>query len=427
MTSRGTPGAGDTEARADSLPDLSVNDSGAASATSGGFANTGIIKDSPLTVINQPPTPPPDWPAQVGQVPPLASAFQVRPRLRKRIDAAREATGELGPSSCHSTGGNLTGENVAAEGATADGTAESSGAGGAAGGVVLTQVLTGGGGVGKSQLAASYAVQAVQDGTDLVVWVDTSIPGALIASYAQAASRVQAASHTGQPGDLEADARAFLAWAATTRRSWLVVLDDVTDPEQAALWWPASHTRTGWVLATTRRRDDVLTGGGRRKVNVDVYEDDEALSYLNTRLHDAGKAHLLNDHAAELAAALGNLPLALSHAAAYMISQRVTCGTYLDLYTAEVEKLDELMPRDPDGHGRTPDGQTRRITVTLLLALDAADTSDPVGLARPAMDLAATLDPTGHPSPCGNPRPPATTSTASAPTSRPIPQSRRHL
>ena len=144
-------------------------------------------------------------------------------------------------------------------------------------------------------------------------------------------------------------------------------------------------------------------------IDIDVYGADEATSYLRQRLAAAGKAHLLDDRAAALAQALGRLPVALSHAAAYMIGQRVTCGAYLDLYTAGAGKLDELLPDDPDGHRRTPDGHTGSTTVTLLLALDAADAQAPVGLARPAMDLAAVLDPAAAPRPSGPPPPPAPT------------------
>ena len=49
------------------------------------------------------------------------------------------------------------------------------------------------------------------------------------------------------------------------------------------------------------------------------------------------------------------------------------------------------------GTAATPDGHARSVTVTLLLALDAADAQAPAGLARPAMDLAAVLDPAGYP------------------------------
>ena len=365
-----------SDAPADGGPPGTVAHPGNVTSSSGGFSSTGYAGS---VTAQQPAQAPPEWPLRIGQIPALAPAFQPRSGPRDQIAEARAV-------------GNRT-DN-------ADNTDIADGSAGDGGGVVLTQVLSGGGGVGKSQLAASCADQAVRDRTDLVVWADASAPGGVIATYAQAAARVQAPGRTGQPGDAEADARAFLDWAAATSRSWLVVLDDITDPAQAAAWWPASHTGTGWVLATTRRRDPVLDGGGRHVVGIDVYEEDEATSYLRQRLTTAGKAHLLDGRAAALAQALGRLPLALSHAAAYMIGQRVTCGAYLDLYTAGAGKLDELMPDDPDGHGHTPDGRTRSITVTLLLALDAADAQAPAdlaGLARPAMDLAAVLDPAGHP------------------------------
>lgn len=181
---------------------------------------------------------PPDvsWPVLVGQVPALASAFQARSGVRELVDAAR-----------------------------------------AGGGVVLTQVLSGGGGVGKSQLAASYAREAVAAGTDLVVWADASTDGAVIEVFARAAARVRVPGVT--ETDAEADAREFLAWAAATSRSWLVVLDDVTDPGELAGWWPASHGGTGWVLATTRRRDAALTGAGRTLIDVGVYTPAESLDY----------------------------------------------------------------------------------------------------------------------------------------------------
>ncbi|NLA28571.1 MAG: tetratricopeptide repeat protein [Propionibacterium sp.] len=80
-----------------------------------------------------------------------------------------------------------------------------------------------------------------------------------------------------------------------------------------------------------------------------------------------------------------------------MITQRRSCGDYLKLYRAQTSRLDQLMPGDPDGHGRDPDGHLRTVSTTLLLALDAADKCEPVGTARLGMDLASVLDPAGHP------------------------------
>ncbi|WP_312866169.1 tetratricopeptide repeat-containing protein [Streptomyces boluensis] len=290
------------------------------------------------------------WPLEIGIVPGLATAFQPRAALREQIDAAR-------------------GQRAAA---------------------VLTQVLSGGGGVGKSQLAASYADEAIRAGTDLVVWANAGEVQQVVALYAQAAALVSAPGATGE--DPERDARALLSWLATTDRRWLVVLDDVTDPAGMKDWWPSSRTGTGWVLATTRIHDARLTGNGRRRIQVDVYTPDEAAAYLRTRLTEDGAEHLLDDGLDDLAAALGCLPLALGHAAAYMLNQDLTCARYLALFNDSTRPLEQLLPEEADA-----EGYGRQIATTLLLSLDVAQHTEPVGLARPALRLAALLDPAGHP------------------------------
>ncbi|WP_329568888.1 hypothetical protein [Kitasatospora sp. NBC_01266] len=80
---------------------------------------------------------PVSWPVRVGEVPVLASAFQPRHGLHQ----------PSGP-----------GQEPAAP----------------------TQVLTGGGGVGKSQLAAAQAHAALQSGIELVVWADAAETGQVV-------------------------------------------------------------------------------------------------------------------------------------------------------------------------------------------------------------------------------------------------------
>lgn len=65
------------------------------------------------------------------------------------------------------------------------------------------------------------------------MWADASQPGAVPAAYARAAARVQA---PGVIGDADVDAAVFLDWLASTGRSWLVVLDDITDPNEVGAW-----------------------------------------------------------------------------------------------------------------------------------------------------------------------------------------------
>ncbi|MBT2508510.1 tetratricopeptide repeat protein [Streptomyces sp. ISL-98] len=308
---------------------------------------------SQVTVSAPPPRKPVHWPIRLGSVPVLASAFQDRSAVRDRVDRA---------GADHAT-------------------------------VVLTQVLSGGGGVGKTQLAAAYAHQALADGVDLVVWVDASDTEQVIARYAHAAHYVEAAADHLLGRSAESDAGLFLQWLATTRRSWLVVLDDLTDPEAMQAWWPPSSVfGCGRVLATTRRHEAVLSGGGRAVVDIDAYSADEAETYLRERLSSAHAAHLLDAQAAVLADTLGYLPLALSHAAAYMVNEDVPCAEYLRRFNDSAARLDDLMPREAD-----TEGYGRQVAAALLLSLDVAQASKPVGLAVPVMRLAAVLDPAGHP------------------------------
>lgn len=183
----------------------------------------------------------------------------------------------------------------------------------------------------------------------------------------------------------------MVRWLYTTDRTWLVVLDDVTNPAHLADQWPP-HRPGGWTLATTRLREASLTGSGCHRVDIDTFTSAESTHYLHDRLTDDNCAHLLDDHVPELAAALGHLPMALSHAAAYILDQQEACGVSLTRYTAGDERLDELMPVsvDPDAYGRP-------LAVALLPALDAAGTRAPARLARPALALAAVCDPDGHP------------------------------
>ncbi|MFF1951058.1 tetratricopeptide repeat protein, partial [Kitasatospora herbaricolor] len=302
------------------------------------------------------PVPEVAWqPVRVGAVPPPATAFQPRTRLREGIDQVRER---------HST-------------------------------VVLTQVLSGGGGVGKSQLAAAYARQAHADGVDVLVWVDAADTSQIITTYARAAKKVGVPGVDGQ--DAENDAAAFLDWLAVTDRTWLVVLDDLTDLEGAGPWWPrppAGTGHSGRVLATTRRRDALVSGAGRAVIDIDTYTRPEALSYLRERLTEAGAALLWghDEHAIDLVEALGRLPLALAHAAAYMINEDITCDDYLTLFDDRTSRLEALLPpgADTDNYGQ-------QVTASLLLALEAAQRREPIGLAVPAIRLAAHLDPAGHP------------------------------
>jgi tetratricopeptide (TPR) repeat protein len=342
-----------------------VASSGEARADHGGVANTGVIIGAVTSERHvhhhYRPESPPEWPVLVGQPPALASAFQARLELREQIRTAPRDD-----------------DNVLL--------IQDAGRPASLG----TRILAGGGGVGKSQLAAWFVVQAIETRTkDLVVWINATSTDQVVAVYARTAMKA------GVPGanglDPFVDARALLEWLSTTDRTWLIVLDDITDPAHLVDWWPP-HRPTCWTLATSRLQDATLASSGRQQIDVDIYSPDESVTYLTDRLARARRKHLLDNQALDLAIAVGHLPLALSHAAAYLINQEETCAAYLTRYTAADGRLADLMPAhaDPDAYGRP-------VALTLLLALEAADATNPAGLARPALALAALMNPAGHP------------------------------
>ncbi|WP_063766788.1 tetratricopeptide repeat-containing protein [Streptomyces sp. NRRL S-1896] len=258
---------------------------------------------------------------------------------------------------------------------------------------VVRQVLTGMGGVGKTQLAADYALTAWDNGSgdnlDVLVWITASTRTAVVTGYAQASVELS----RGGADDPELAARTFLAWLASQAGAkpcrWLIVLDDVADPDDLrGLWPPASpHGRT---LVTTRRRDAALAGEGRRLVEVGLFTRAEAVAYLTRALAAHGREEP-EEQLTALASDLGYLPLALAQAAAYLIDSGEDAGAYRQLLADRATTLADTAP------GRLPDDQALPLATTWSLSMDRADALHPAGLARPMLELAALLDPNGIP------------------------------
>ncbi|NJQ07340.1 tetratricopeptide repeat protein [Streptomyces lonarensis] len=249
-------------------------------------------------------------------------------------------------------------------------------------------VLTGGGGYGTSQLAAFHAREALAEGTDLVVWARAAEEQALVTTFAAAAAAVRAPGATGE--NPVGDARTLLTWLATTDRSWLVVLDGVTDPATAQRWWP--YGRAGWAMATTRLRDEPrLSAGSRAVVAVDVYTAEEATAFLHERLTVSCRPELFDRRGADRVAELiARSPLALGFAAAHIVQEGITC-------TAYARRLARGPLREVLSGGSDAEGYGRGVSAAVLLNLAAAVAAGPQGVVEPVLRLAALLDPDGHP------------------------------
>ncbi|PWI06326.1 tetratricopeptide repeat protein [Streptomyces sp. NWU339] len=331
---------------------VSITQTGTANAAPGSAAVTGYVAGNVTVEYRPAPRTQAPWPHQVGVIPSRAQSFHHRAeeeRLRAVVDGGGTA--------------------------------------------VLRQVLTGMGGVGKTQLAADYALTAWDNGSgdnlDVLVWITASTRTAVVTGYAQAGVELCRAD----PGDPEQAARTFLAWltpkAGAKPCRWLIVLDDVADPDDLRdLWPPASpHGRT---LATTRRRDAALAGEGHRLIEVGLFTQAEAVAYLIRALAAHGREEP-EEQLTALASDLGYLPLALAQAAAYLIDSGEDTAAYREWLADRATTLADT------ASDRLPDDQALPLATTWSLSLDRADALRPAGLARPMLQLATLLDPNGIP------------------------------
>lgn len=243
-------------------------------------------------------------------------------------------------------------------------------------------VFRGMGGVGKTQTAAHHARASQQDpDVDLVVWITATSREAVVAGYAEAATLLQIATS-------DADT-VVLSWLQTTRRRWLIVLDDVADPSVLRDLWPPV-TDSGQTVVTTRRTDSALARTDSTLVDIKVFTPDQSQAYLDAKLAAYPD---LREGTAELAQILGHLPLALAQAVAYLIDRDLTCAAYAARFRDQRRKLSALVP-EPSA---LPDDHQTTIDVTWSLSIELANSLKPAGLARPLLQIASLLDPNGIP------------------------------
>ncbi|MFI6744135.1 FxSxx-COOH system tetratricopeptide repeat protein [Nonomuraea sp. NPDC050451] len=195
------------------------------------------------------------------------------------------------------------------------------------GGGVVVAAVHGLGGVGKSTLAARYAA-AQAKACNPVWWITADSPPAVQAGLAALTVALQPELATALP--LEALAERAVAWLAA-HEGWLLVLDDVIDPDDVAPL--LGRTLDGRVLVTSR-----LAQGWYRLdahvISLGVLSEREAIELLaritghQPPAPDAEMPEVL-EGARELVRELGCLPLAIEQAGAYLHQVRLTPYAYL--------------------------------------------------------------------------------------------------
>ncbi|MFE4693607.1 FxSxx-COOH system tetratricopeptide repeat protein [Streptomyces sp. NPDC056749] len=197
------------------------------------------------------------------------------------------------------------------------------------------QTLYGLGGVGKTQVALEYVHRFMAD-YDLVWWISSEQTDDVIAGLAELAVRLGA-----QGGDDMAAASqeaVDLLRRGVPSDRWLLVFDNADDPERLRRYFPQGGS--GHILVTSRNQAWSQHGDA---LPVDVFLREESIEHLQRRAPG-----LSTEDAAQVATAVGDLPLAVEQAAAWIAETATPIDTYLEQLARQAPQV--LALNQPAGY-----------------------------------------------------------------------------
>jgi len=236
--------------------------------------------------------------------------------------------------------------------------------------VAHIQVITGAGGFGKTQLAAEYAYQTKQE-YDIVWWIRSEEVATLAGDYANLATELNLPEQQAQ--DQSIIVKAILRVLQQNHR-WLLIFDNAEEPSQLRDYIP--RIGSGHILITAQKQN--CWSGFARMLPIPELPSKAAVELL---LEGTGQTDI--NSALELAKELGNLPLALAQASAYIRKTGCSIKRYLELFK-DYQK--ELLAQCPEGSD-----YPYTVTTTWRLAFEQIKSTSPA--AHSLLNLCAFLAP----------------------------------
>ncbi len=198
--------------------------------------------------------------------------------------------------------------------------------------VALTQTIAGLGGIGKTSLATEYCYK-YQNEYAVVWWIRSQESATLASDYTALAVKLDA--RFGTEPNLPALIDYVREWLRVNER-WLLIFDNANAPEEIRAYLPP--VGSGHILITSREAvwDEI-----GKTVALPTLPRDESIRFLLGNSNDPS-TRSGRDAANALAHELGDFPLALEHARAYVKQTGNSLARYLELYrTRRTELLRE--------------------------------------------------------------------------------------
>ncbi len=206
-------------------------------------------------------------------------------------------------------------------------------------------IITGLGGIGKTQLALEYAYRHHPDVYQAVFWMNAADEASLQTGYATLAEKLDLPEKDGQK--IETIVQAVKDWLAD-HTNWLLIMDNADNLPLARSFFPkADH---GHILLTTRSQ--MVGDVAGEIIELDNMKSEEGLLFLLLRSLPPLRSQLLENKtkldtvpadirnaASQVVALLDGHPLALDHAGAYIEDTGKSFSKYIQLYREERRRL----------------------------------------------------------------------------------------
>lgn len=218
------------------------------------------------------------------------------------------------------------------------------------GGAIQPVVMSGLGGIGKTQVALAYAHQHYGNRYKAVFWVNAAEQATIEASYRDIARKLGVPTQEGT--EVREIIEAVRAWLGAYTR-WLLVLDNADDLALARSYLPTVHH--GHILLTTRSH---LVGTiTSKQIELAGLEPAEALRFL-LRRSGSGQSDIpldsiakeVREAAQHLVALMAGHPLALDQAGAHVRETGTSFAEYHELFQTHRRQLMERRGTGPSDY-----------------------------------------------------------------------------
>lgn len=212
------------------------------------------------------------------------------------------------------------------------------------------QVVTGMGGIGKTEIATEFA-HRYRDQYEIIWWIRAEHPDRARDALIALGQRLEL-RQVATDGRDRAISAVLNALTSGSWPSWLLVYDNVAQPLDVQRYLPACLPG-GHIIVTSRLQNwpgyiDADT------TEISPFTEDEAVNFLRRRVPGLAvnaklpeeESNRRIEQARQLAGTLGYLPIAVEHAAAYLAETKQGVDEYLELFRQNAHQLLSEEPSD---------------------------------------------------------------------------------